>query len=89
MLGRYCHDGIDDTCGTCGEGYPTRQQDKKCVAGAPKPAPSPGATPTVCNGGNPDPSGCCTHDTPCGRGEGQCENDAGCRTGLLCGDQVR
>ena len=23
---QYCHDGIDNTCGSCGAGYPTREE---------------------------------------------------------------
>jgi len=30
----YCHDGIDDTCGPCGDGYPTRE-NKVCTGNAP------------------------------------------------------
>ena len=35
-----------------------------------------------CNGVN---NGCCTKDNPCGKGDGDCDNDSECAGDLVCG----
>ena len=37
---------------------------------------------TGCNGGN----SCCTSSNQCGVGEGDCDNDSDCQSGLVCGE---
>ena len=36
---------------------------------------------TACDGGN----SCCTAENQCGVGEGDCDSDADCNPGLVCG----
>merc|ERR1719411_1006393 len=39
-----------------------------------------------CGGRNVDEGDCCTRDTPCRHGEGDCEQDEDCRDDLVCGN---
>ena len=36
----------------------------------------------VCDGGD----SCCTPDQPCGEGQGDCDGNDDCNTGLVCGN---
>ena len=33
----------------------------------------------------PGANSCCTEDNPCDEGEGDCDSDADCKSGLVCG----
>ncbi len=93
--GRFCTE-----CGPCGEGQGDCDNDSECRAGLTctnNVGAQFGFGPNVdvCTAGPTTPctvnagSGrFCTECGPCGEGEGDCDNDAECRAGLTCANNV-
>ncbi len=96
--GRFCTD-----CGPCVEGQGDCDNDAECASGlvcadnvGAQFGFAPGIDVCVASGGggggtcahNPGNGRFCTDCGPCAQGEGDCDNDAECGSGLICADNV-